>query len=203
MPPASASTTGRSRASSRSCATKYDSDAIKLHITGFAKVVGDLIDGLQQVLLFLALAIVICTAVLFWYTRCVRSTLLLVACSLVAVVWLLGLLPHAGLRARPVLDPGAVPGVRHRHEPRRAEDERHHAGHRPRHAQAGGGALHLPPALPRRPHGAAGRRRRLRGADGDRHPGHPGPRDHRQHRHGGADLHQPASCCPSCCRTSA
>jgi uncharacterized protein len=80
---------------------KYDSDAIKVHITGFAKVVGDLIDGLQQVLLFLALAIVICTAVLYWYTRCIRSTLLLVACSLVAVVWLLGLLPTLGYELDP------------------------------------------------------------------------------------------------------
>ena len=38
-------------------------------------------------------------------------------------------------------------------------------------------ALHLPPPVPRRPHGAAGRRGRLRGADGDRHPGDPRPGD--------------------------
>ncbi len=81
--------------------TRYDSDAIKVHITGFAKVVGDLIDGMQQVLLFLALAIAICTGVLYWYTRCMRSTLLLVACSLVAVVWLLGLLPTLGYELDP------------------------------------------------------------------------------------------------------
>ncbi|ENO79730.1 efflux RND transporter permease subunit [Thauera sp. 63] len=83
---------------------KYESDSIKIHVTGFAKVVGDLIEGLQQVMMFFAVAIVICTAVLYWYTRCLRSTLLVVACSVVAVVWLLGLLPTLGYE----LDPYSV-----------------------------------------------------------------------------------------------
>lgn len=84
--------------------SKYQSEQIAIHVTGFAKVVGDLIDGLRQVLVFFAAAIVICTAVLYWYTRCLRSTLLVVACSLVAVVWLLGLLPTLGYE----LDPYSV-----------------------------------------------------------------------------------------------
>ncbi|MCP1645552.1 putative RND superfamily exporter protein [Pseudomonas citronellolis] len=83
---------------------KYQSDHIAIHVTGFAKVVGDLIDGLRQVLVFFAVAIVICTLVLFWYTRCLRSTLLVVFCSLIAVVWLLGLLPTLGYE----LDPYSV-----------------------------------------------------------------------------------------------
>lgn len=83
---------------------KYESDSIKIHVTGFAKVVGDLIEGLQQVMVFFAVAIVICTGVLYWYTRCLRSTLLVVACSVVAVVWLLGLLPTLGYE----LDPYSV-----------------------------------------------------------------------------------------------
>ena len=83
---------------------KYESDKIAIHVTGFAKVVGDLIEGLQQVLLFFAAAIAICTAVLFWYTRCWRSTLLVVLCSMIAVLWLLGLLPTLGYE----LDPYSV-----------------------------------------------------------------------------------------------
>ena len=83
---------------------KYESDKIAIHVTGFAKVVGDLIEGLQQVLLFFAAAIAICTAVLYWYTRCLRSTLLVVVCSMIAVVWLLGLLPTLGYE----LDPYSV-----------------------------------------------------------------------------------------------
>jgi hypothetical protein len=71
---------------------KYQSDGIRIHVTGFAKVVGDLIEGLRQVLMFFGLALAICAAVLFGYTRCSRSTALVVACSVIAVVWQFGLL---------------------------------------------------------------------------------------------------------------
>ncbi|WAB90825.1 MMPL family transporter [Pseudomonas citronellolis] len=83
---------------------KYQARGVDIHITGFAKVVGDLIDGLKQILLFFAAAIAITAAVLYWYTRCVRSTALVVLCSLVAVVWQLGLLPLLGYE----LDPYSV-----------------------------------------------------------------------------------------------
>ncbi|WAG81331.1 MMPL family transporter [Metapseudomonas furukawaii] len=83
---------------------EFQSDSLDIHITGFAKKVGDLIEGLEQILLFFAVAILITTAVLYGYTRCVRSTLLVVFCSLVAVVWQLGLLPLLGYQ----LDPYSV-----------------------------------------------------------------------------------------------
>lgn len=83
---------------------KYETDDIRIHVTGFAKVMGDLIDGLLQMLAFFVIAIIICTLVLYWYTRCVRSTLLVVACSLTGVVWLLGILPTLGF----ALDPYSV-----------------------------------------------------------------------------------------------
>lgn len=83
---------------------KYEVDGIKISITGFAKVVGDLIDGLTQVLGFFAIAIVICTLVIYAYTHCVRSTLLVVLASLVAVLWLLGILATFGYE----LDPYSV-----------------------------------------------------------------------------------------------
>ena len=74
----------------------YQDDGIRIHITGFAKVVGDLIDGLQLMQIFFAVTLLICALVLFWYTRCIRATVLVIFCSLVAVVWLLGLLPLLG-----------------------------------------------------------------------------------------------------------
>ena len=83
---------------------KYGSDTLEIRVTGFAKVVGDLIEGLQQVLLFFLLALAITTVVLFAYTRCARSTALVVACSLVAVVWQFGLLALFGYE----LDPYSV-----------------------------------------------------------------------------------------------
>ncbi|MFP5443140.1 MAG: efflux RND transporter permease subunit, partial [Betaproteobacteria bacterium] len=75
-----------------------------IHITGFAKIVGDLIDGVRAVLVFFAMAVAIATAMVFWYTRCIRSTLLVVLASLVAVVWQLGLLPLLGY----ALDPYSI-----------------------------------------------------------------------------------------------
>ena len=71
---------------------KYQSGAIRIHVTGFAKVAGDLIAGLRQVLMFFGLALAICAAVLYGYTRCARSTALVVTCSVVAVMWQFGLL---------------------------------------------------------------------------------------------------------------
>lgn len=80
---------------------KYESEGVRIHITGFAKMVGDLIDSLWQILLFFAAAIVIAAAMIYWYTRCVRSTCLVVACSLIAVVWQLGMLPLLGYNLDP------------------------------------------------------------------------------------------------------
>ncbi|MBI5716939.1 MAG: MMPL family transporter [Burkholderiales bacterium] len=80
---------------------KYQGERVRIHVIGFAKVVGDLMEGLKQMLGFFALALVITAGVLFGYTRCVRSTVLVVSCSLVAVVWQFGLLRLAGYELDP------------------------------------------------------------------------------------------------------
>ncbi|MDM4765042.1 MMPL family transporter [Pelomonas sp. SE-A7] len=71
---------------------KYEAEGLKVRIIGFAKIVGDLLAGLLQVALYFGVAIVIAALLLFGYTRCMRSTALVLACSLVAVVWQIGLL---------------------------------------------------------------------------------------------------------------
>ncbi len=78
-----------------------DQAPVKLHVTGFAKLVGDLIDGLMQVSLYFVLAALIAAAIIYAYTRCVRSTLLVIACSLAAVVWQLGLVALFGFELDP------------------------------------------------------------------------------------------------------
>ncbi len=83
---------------------KYQASGVGVHIAGFAKIVGDLIEGVRAVLMFFAIAVLIATAMVFWYTRCVRSTALVVFASLVAVVWQLGLLPTLGY----ALDPYSI-----------------------------------------------------------------------------------------------
>jgi len=75
---------------------KYEGPNLSIAITGFAKVVGDLMEGLRLMQAFFLGTLGICALMLLWYTRCVRSTLLVLGCSLVAVIWLLGLLPTLG-----------------------------------------------------------------------------------------------------------
>ena len=80
---------------------KYASQGVTLHIVGFAMIVGDMINGLDRILFFFGVSILLATAVLYWYTRCIRSTALVVTDSLVAVVWQLGLLPMLGFDLTP------------------------------------------------------------------------------------------------------
>ena len=72
-----------------------------IHIIGFAKLVGDLIDGLYVVMGFFAVAVIIATLLLYWYTRCLRSSLIVIGCSLLAVLWQLGLLAALGYELDP------------------------------------------------------------------------------------------------------
>lgn len=75
---------------------KYQSETVKIHITGFAKVVGDLIDGASQVLIFFVVALMISLVMLYAYSHCVRSSVIPLLCSVIAVVWQLGLLKTLG-----------------------------------------------------------------------------------------------------------
>ncbi|MET0778725.1 MAG: MMPL family transporter [Pseudomonas mandelii] len=73
----------------------------KVRVIGFAKLMGDLIDGLIQVMMFFGLAVVTSLVIIYAYTRCVRSTLLVVGCSLIAVVWQLGIVAWLGYAIDP------------------------------------------------------------------------------------------------------
>ncbi|QJD58603.1 RND family transporter [Pseudomonas sp. gcc21] len=69
---------------------------ISVHIVGFAKKVGDLIEGIIKVLMFFAAALAITFVLLLIFTRCVKSSLTALVCSVIAVVWQLGLLRTLG-----------------------------------------------------------------------------------------------------------
>ncbi len=74
---------------------------VKIRVIGFAKLIGELISGLVKVMMFFGIAAVIATAIIYWYTRCVRSTALVIACSIVAVIWQLGLVALLGFELDP------------------------------------------------------------------------------------------------------
>ena len=80
---------------------KYETQGVTVHITGFAKISGDLIAGVRAMLGFFVAAVLIAMAAVYWSTRCVRSTLLVVGASLVAVLWQLGMLPMLGYSLDP------------------------------------------------------------------------------------------------------
>jgi predicted RND superfamily exporter protein len=73
----------------------------KVRVIGFAKLIGDLIDGLIQVMMFFGLAVVTSFVIIYLYTRCLRSTLLVIVCSLTAVVWQLGIVAWLGYAIDP------------------------------------------------------------------------------------------------------
>jgi predicted RND superfamily exporter protein len=75
---------------------KYQSDDLTIHIIGDVKKVADLVEGFDQIALFFLGAIMITTVLLFNYSRCLKSTLAPLACSLIAVVWQLGILNLLG-----------------------------------------------------------------------------------------------------------
>ncbi|MHA7815280.1 MAG: efflux RND transporter permease subunit [Pseudohaliea sp.] len=80
---------------------KYQSEDIRIRITGFAKLVGDLIDGASLVGLFFLVAFVITAVMLFIYSRCGWLTLASLLCSTVAVVWQMGILNALGMGLDP------------------------------------------------------------------------------------------------------
>jgi predicted RND superfamily exporter protein len=82
---------------------KYEQgpDGVAIHVTGFARLVGALLSGMREVLMYFGVAALVAAAVIYGYTRCARSTALVVACSLVAVVWQLGLVAALGFELDP------------------------------------------------------------------------------------------------------
>ena len=74
---------------------------VKIHIVGFAKKVGDLIDGLIMVVAFFGIALAITLVLLYWFSWCIRSTISVVSTTLIAVVWQLGLMHTVGFGLDP------------------------------------------------------------------------------------------------------
>lgn len=74
---------------------------VGVHIVGFAKLVGDLIDGLRKVMIFFLVTAFVISLIIYLYTRCIRSTALVLFCSLMAVCWQLGLMVLTGIGLDP------------------------------------------------------------------------------------------------------
>ena len=75
---------------------KFQSDTINIRIVGFAKKIGDLIEGATGVALFFLIAIGITFVLLLLDSKCIRSTFIVILCSVIAVIWQVGILTLLG-----------------------------------------------------------------------------------------------------------
>jgi predicted RND superfamily exporter protein len=80
---------------------KYQGTGVNVRIVGFAKVVGNMIDGIGAVGMFFAMAVFFTLVLLYVYSRCWRSSVTAVFCALLAIVWQLGLLRLMGFGLDP------------------------------------------------------------------------------------------------------
>jgi len=81
---------------------KYETDKVKIHIIGFAKMAGDVADGAKGVLLFFVIAILVTAVMVYLFSKSIILTLLPLICSLTAVIWQLGLLTVIGFGLDPM-----------------------------------------------------------------------------------------------------
>lgn len=80
----------------------YSNGSIDVHIIGYAKMIGDMAEGASRVVLFFGVTFVITAIMVLVFTSSMRKTVLLLGCSLVAVIWQLGLLPVIGYGIDPM-----------------------------------------------------------------------------------------------------
>ena len=73
-----------------------------VHIIGFAKVIGDIHKGAAGVKLFFLIAFIMTVIMVYVYMQSAMLTVITALCSLMAVIWQLGLLPILGFGIDPM-----------------------------------------------------------------------------------------------------
>ena len=81
---------------------KIENDQIEVNIIGYAKVISDIADGAKRVVLFFVFAFFISGLLVYLFTRSHRVTAMALVCSLIAVIWQLGLLTYLGFGIDPM-----------------------------------------------------------------------------------------------------
>jgi predicted RND superfamily exporter protein len=76
--------------------------AVDIHMIGFAKVMGDIADGSLAVALFAGITVLLTLLSVWLYIQSLRVALVPVICSIVAVIWQLGLLVVLGYGVDPL-----------------------------------------------------------------------------------------------------
>ncbi len=86
--------------------SKFESDTLAVEvdfrIIGFAKIIGDITNGAGRVIFFFLIAFIITAVLVYFYSNSFRITGSILLCSLLAVIWQLGLLPLLGFGLDPM-----------------------------------------------------------------------------------------------------
>ncbi len=83
---------------------QYQDDQIDIHIVGFAKVIGDVTDAANEVVMYFFVALGMTFVLLILYLGSFKLAILPLVCSFIAVIWEFGLLTASGYG----LDPFAI-----------------------------------------------------------------------------------------------
>jgi len=81
---------------------QFQNDNVEIQVIGFAKLIGDVVEGLGDVGLFFVITLMVTALLIYIYTRSIMLTILPMTCSFIAVVWQLGLLPVIGYGIDPM-----------------------------------------------------------------------------------------------------
>ncbi len=80
----------------------YGGSGVDVHMIGFAKVVGDIADGAMSVVIFAIVTILLTLLAVWYYVQSFKVALVPIACSIVAVIWQLGMLVILGFGIDPL-----------------------------------------------------------------------------------------------------
>ncbi len=81
---------------------KYNTPDTQVHILGFAQAVGDIEHGAQVIVLFFGIALAVAAVLLYIVSRSLYLTVAALACSLIAVMWQLGIITIFGIGIDPI-----------------------------------------------------------------------------------------------------
>ncbi|WDE09776.1 efflux RND transporter permease subunit [Thalassomonas haliotis] len=81
---------------------EFEKDNISVHVIGFAKMVGDVAEGAKGVVTFFGIAIAITAVMVYFFCHSVSLTILPIVCSLIAVIWQMGMLSTLGFGLDPM-----------------------------------------------------------------------------------------------------
>jgi predicted RND superfamily exporter protein len=81
---------------------KFDNADTEVHILGFAQAVGDISHGAEAIVLFFGISLLVAAVLLYLVSRSLYLTVATLSCSVIAVMWQLGIITALGYGIDPI-----------------------------------------------------------------------------------------------------